>query len=335
MDKSIGLIDYGGKITNLALMKLSTYYKEKGYRVALNSFPSQVEKVYCSVVFAKDKQKAMQLKSIYPDIEFGGTGWDIHKELPPEIEACRPDYDLYKMEDIYPRLGGIGTKAAKMKKAQVIVDAGIGFTARGCVRTCGFCVVPEKEGRLKKVGEIKDIINPRSNVLIILDNNFTASDDILDRLKEIKERNLVIDITQGIDIRTITPEIAKALSEVKHLRSVHYAWDLIGFENSVLQGIETLSQFIKKWRHLCFTLVGYNTSFEEDMYRFHRLNELGVDPFVMVYNNGQKDLRLHHFARWVNGRIYKTCRFEEYTRWGKVRDEYLAGPGLTLPYHLI
>lgn len=198
MKKLIGLIDYGGKITNLALMKLSTFYKEQGYGVVLNNFtPSMVGKVYCSVVFAKDRQKAMQLKSIYPNIEFGGTGWDIHKDLPPEIESCLPDYDLYRVGDIYPRLGGIGTKASKMRKAQVLVDAGIGFTVRGCVRSCGFCLVPKKEGQLRKVAEIKDLINPKSNVVVLLDNNFTADENILEKLKEIKERNLVIDITQG------------------------------------------------------------------------------------------------------------------------------------------
>lgn len=125
----------------------------------------------------------------------------------------------------------------------------------------------------------------------------------------------------------MTPDIAKALSEVKHLRSVHYAWDLMGFEDSVMRGIDTLSLFVKKWRHLCFTLTGYNTSFEEDVYRFHKLVESGVDPFVMVYNSGKEDTRLLHFARWVNGRIYKTCKFEEYIPWAKVRESYLSGVG--------
>ena len=63
-------------------------------------------------------------------------------------------------------------------------------------------------------------------------------------------------------------------------------------------------------------LVGFNTSFEENMYRFRKLTELKVDPFGMIYNE-KKDVRLRHFARWGNSRIYKTCSFEEYDPWKK------------------
>jgi hypothetical protein len=68
-------------------------------------------------------------------------------------------------------------------------------------------------------------------------------------------------------------------------------------------------------------LVGFNTSFEEDMYRFRMLRELKVDPYVMIYNQ-LKDVRLKHFARWVNGRIYKSCTWEEYEPWIKSQVEY-------------
>ena len=48
----VGLIDFDGKIPNLALMKLSTYHKAMGDTVVLNNFtPGQVDMVYCSVVF--------------------------------------------------------------------------------------------------------------------------------------------------------------------------------------------------------------------------------------------------------------------------------------------
>lgn len=127
-------------------------------------------------------------------------------------------------------------------------------------------------------------------------------------------------INQGCDVRLINEDIAKALSEVKHLRSLHYAWNLMGFEKEVMEGIRTLSKYIKPYKHMCFMLVGFNTSFEEDIYRFRKLRELKVDPFVMVYNENEKgDIRLKHFARWVNSRIYKSCNFEEYTPWIKAQ----------------
>lgn len=316
----IGLIDFDGKIPNLALMKLSTYYKQKGAVVYLNNVPRDVDMVYCSVLFTWNKSKAFKLQGIYKNIEFGGTGWDIQKQLPEEIERCKPDYELYKVEDIYKRLGGIMKKETKIRKAETIVNMGLGFSSRGCVRNCSFCFVPVKEGKFKQVAEIKDLINTKSNVITLLDNNFTADPYMIEKCQEIKERKLVVDISQGIDVRLITEEKASALSEIKHLRSLHYAWDLMSFEKSVLEGIKILSKHIKTWRHMCFMLVGYNTSFEEDMYRFTRLIELKVDPYVMIYNK-QGDPKLKHFARWVNGRIYKKCKWNEYEPWVKSQNQ--------------
>lgn len=314
---TIGLIDLDGKLPNLALCKLSTYHKAKGDTVVLNDFTA--DKQYCSVIFERNRKEAEKLLLQYPHMIIGGTGWDLSVKLPPEIHNCKPDYDLYATDFIYKRiLGGIATKQSKLKKAEVIASAGIGFTSRGCVRTCGFCIVPKSEGELRQENEIKDLLNPRSNVLILLDNNLTADPYVLDKLREIKERGLVVDITQGIDIRLLTPETAHALSEVKHLRSIHYAWDLMNFERTVLEGIKILSQHIKVWKHMCFMLVGFNTTFEEDMYRFRRLIEIGVKPYVMVYNR-KPDVRLKHFAGWVNSRKYTVCAFEEFTPWVKAR----------------
>lgn len=317
----IGLIDIDSKLPNLALMKISDYYKSLGEPVEFVQPGQEYEKIYASAIFTKSKPICEKLQDQYGDrIEIGGTGWDISKTLPEDIERMKPDYDLYNSEMIYKRIcRGIGTKEAKMKKAEQIVNAGMGFTSRGCIRNCGFCFVPKKEGNFRQVAEIKDLINPRSNVLILHDNNLTADPNCIDKLHEIRDRGLIVDINQGCDIRLINEDIAKALSEVKHLRSLHYAWDLMAYEKQVLKGIEILKKHIKAYKHMCFMLVGFNTEFEEDMYRFRKLKELGVDPFVMVYNN-EGDVKIKHFARWVNGRIYKKCtNFNDYWPW--VRDQ--------------
>lgn len=195
---------------------------------------------------------------------------------------------------------------------------GIGFTSRGCIRKCSFCVVPEKEGSFHQVSDLKNIVRPGSDVICLLDSNLTADPDCIEKLNEIKDRGLILDLTQGIDIRLVNEEIALALSEVRHLRSIHYAWDLMAHEKSVMKGIKTLKRYIKPWKHMCFMLVGYNTSFEEDMYRFKKLTEEKVDPYVMIYNKID-DTKLKHFARWVNGRIYKKCSFSDYRPWAKIK----------------
>jgi len=319
---AIGLIDIDSKIPNLALMKISNHYKSLGEEVEFVKPNKKYKKIYASAIFTKSKGKCLELQEYYGDvIELGGTGWDLYKVLDNKIEHMVPDYNLYTPEEIASRMKGIGTKEHKLKKAIEIVSAGMGFTSRGCVRNCGFCFVPKKEGSFHHVAEIKDLINPKSNILILHDNNLTADPNCINKLHEIRDRKIIVDINQGCDVRLVNEDIARALGEVRHLRSLHYAWDLMGFEKQVMEGIKTLSKYIKPYRHMCFMLVGYNTSFEEDMYRFKKLREMKIDPFVMVYNQ-LENVTLKHFARWVNSRIYKKCHWEEYWPW--VRDQVIV-----------
>ena len=52
------------------------------------------------------------------------------------------------------------------------------------------------------------------------DNNLTAVPNCIDKLKEIKERGLIVDINQGCNVRLMNNYIAAALAGVKHLRSL-------------------------------------------------------------------------------------------------------------------
>jgi hypothetical protein len=67
-----------------------------------------------------------------------------------------------------------------------------------------------------------------------------------------------------------------------------------------------------------YILVGYNTSFEDDVYRCEKLRSLGVQPYVMRY---QKAPNLNALARWVNSAYAfwsKECpTFSLYTRKAK------------------
>lgn len=333
----IGLWDIDSKLPNLASMKRSNYYKSLGEQVGLVDINNLgiYRKIYASCLFTWNRDKCLKFKEQLGDrIEFGGTGWDFkeingelkeitHTVLPLEIENMKPDYELYTPEIIYERIrGGIGKKDSKMQKAKAITEMGMDFSSRGCVRKCSFCLVHKKEGCFKQAKEIRDIINPKSNFITLLDNNLTADPYCIEKLNEIRDRKLIVNISQGIDVRLITEEKAKALSEVKHQRSIHYAWDLPEPESQVLQGIDILSQYIKPYRHMCYVLVGFNTSFEEDMYRVLKLKDLKIDPYVMIYNKNQrKDERLKHFARWVNGRIYKVSEWKDYEPWVKAQNK--------------
>lgn len=336
-EKLIGLIDVDGKLPNLALMKISSHYKSHGEQVEfVCRDPKEYKKVYASCLFTWNRNLCKELFNIYGDkLIIGGTGWDFieidgkltevtHTELSLEIEKCIPDYDLYSVEMVYENAckGGIATKKSKLEKSKTIVDMGTGFTSRGCIRNCDFCIVPQKEGCLHKVAEIKDLINPKSNIITLYDNNLTADPDCIDKLHEIRDRKLKVNISQGIDVRLLNEEKAKALGEVKHLRSLHYAWDLMDSENKIIEGIRLLKDYVKAWRHMCFILTGFNTSFEEDMYRIEKLKDLGIEPYVMKYNKRNDDNRLNQLAGWVNSRKHTCCKFEDFTPWINAKTDY-------------
>ncbi len=138
----IGLIDIDSKIRNLALMKLSSYYKNLGEEVEFVQPNKDYEKIFASAIFTRSKDKCLKLQEKYGNkIQIGGTGYDIKKELDPAIERMKPDYELYSAEMIAARMRGMMTKQRKLEKATEIVNAGMGFTSRGCVRECGFCFV--------------------------------------------------------------------------------------------------------------------------------------------------------------------------------------------------
>ncbi len=324
----IGLIQIDGKLPNLALMKISSYYKAQGYQVEWANLQSrrEYEKVFASAIFTWNRPEAELLTKRYENIDIGGTGWDLKKELPAEIESCKPDYDLYTL-DVVLRMNksgsarGVKTKESHLKHCADIVNMGFGFSSRGCVRNCEFCFVPQKEGAIRQASPISEIINPRSNIITLLDNNMTADRLCVEKLTEIKERGLIVNLCQGIDIRLMSEEKAKAFGAVKHYKQIHYSWDLMEYEAAVWQGIEVLSSHIKPYNQMCYVLCGFNTTFEEDVYRVKKLMDYGISPYVMVYNKRRDDKRLNYFQSWVNRRICKADLFENYAPYKKWREE--------------
>ena len=89
------------------------------------------------------------------------------------------------------------------------------------------------------------------------------------------------------------------------------AWDNIKDEKQILRGVEILKQWMPKGSLMAYVLIGFNTFEEEDLYRVIKLNELGVDPFIMPYN--KTDPYQKRFARWVNHKaIFKSVKWENY-----------------------
>lgn len=303
------MVSVDSRIPNLALMKLSAWHKKRGDSVKLFSplFDSP-ELIYASKVFTDT-----------PDFEYfpegvpvvkGGTGYDIHSELPPEVDSICPDYFLFP--DCYA----------------------MGFTTRGCIRKCPFCVVPEKEGRIREVADIYQFWTGQEH-LMLLDNNLTAAPEhfALVVRQLIKER-IVVDFSQGLDIRLITPDMAQLLAKVRLWKQIHIAFDNLSVESAVRSGVALLKENgVPPRKLMAYVLIGYDTTPEEDLYRVEVLRALKVDPFVMPFN--RDDPYQKRFARWVNHKaIFMSTPWEKYmpSRKGKaVAEGGLCGEGRVHP----
>ena len=178
------------------------------------------DKIYASIIYKKNKHVLDYLLSTYPgaDIDIGGSGYDLHKELPPEIECMQPDYSLYPE-----------------------CDFSIGFSSRGCIRKCSFCVVPEKEGKFRRTRHPQEWYNPEYKKIVFLDNNILADKDwVMEVTDWCLDKKLKMRFLQGLDIRLVDEQIAKRLFEIRNHHTLSFAWDNLADEKIIREKIELL-----------------------------------------------------------------------------------------------
>ena len=292
------LIDVDSKIPNLALMKLSAYYKSKGHEVGF--CVSDPDKVYASVIFRKNKHMVDGLPFFYPgaDIVVGGSGYDLSVTLPDDVELMKPDYDLYPE-----------------------CESSIGFSTRGCFRKCHFCIVPEKEGRFRTVQHPREWYDERFDKIMFLDNNIIADKNWFFEVTDwCIEKNLQVWFTQGLDIRLLDEEVAKQLLQMKVWKGIFFAWDHIEDETNIKEKIAVLEQagFSKsKLKSLVqfYVYVDSDQEYESGVYRCRELKKQNCNPFVMYNIDNKKSKRIKELQRWANRKwAFWSCDISEYTR---------------------
>ena len=279
----VGLIDVDSKIPNLALMKISNYHKLKGDSVKwYRPLFDNLDKLYLSKVFNFTPDY-----KYLPDCEIvkGGSGYDVKSKLELNIESTDPDYSIYPT-----------------------CNYSIQFFSRGCIRNCPFCIVREKEGYINPVKPMR--LNPKGKHIEILDNNFFANPEWKQASEQILEWNQPVNF-HGVDARIMTEEHAYYLNQFKHLKQMHIAWD--NPKEDLLPKLKEITKHIKPYKLMCYVLIGYWSTKEEDLYRVEKLRKLKIDPFVMAYD--KSDIYQKNFARWVNHKaIWRTVKWEDYKK---------------------
>jgi len=246
------IIDVDSKIPNLALKKIEKYHLDRGDEVIwdIPLYAHISDKIYVSCVFAKNKNKAKEWEG---RALIGGSGYSLDIELPAEIEKIKPRINL-------------------------------GFTTRGCIRNCKFCIVPKKEGGIH---------------VVLLDNNILALPKHFKFIcRQARENNIRLDFNQGLDCRLLTDEICRELKQTK-LKDLRFAYDDIGNFKSVKRALDLLDKY-NLHHTFWYVLIGFNSTLEEDLERVNYLKSRNQRVFAMRYNFNRTDRRLMMFARWVN-----------------------------------
>ena len=291
---NISLIPVDSQYPNLAIMKISAFHKAQGDTVDWYNGIDHYDKVYMAKVFTFTPDYGYYINA--DQVERGGTGYDIHKTLPPEIDRLQPDYALYP---------------------QIDRKTAYGFLTRGCPNRCKWCVVPQKEGKIAPYMDVDEIaVDGRTN-LILMDNNVLASDYGLRQIEKIIRRKYRVDFNQGLDARLVTDDIARMLARVKWIKRIRFGCDTPAQIAECERAINLLEKYGYHGEVFLYCIL---MEFEESFLRINhwRGRYKKVIPHAQPYRDldnphqvipqWQKDL-----ARWADRKeLYKSVEFKDY-----------------------
>lgn len=275
---NILIIDIDSKIPNLALKKVEKYHRDLGDNIEfVPMMRSWADKVYVSCIFTKNRHLCQEWEND-SKVMIGGTGYDLTIKLPKEIE------------DVKPKIN-------------------IGFTTRGCVRKCDFCIVPQKEGGMQIVGDIYDIWDGKSKEIEILDNNILAMPQHFKGISNQLKKEKIRLKENGLDLRILyaNKSLLPYLKQIKHYQ-YKFAWDID--DDDMVERLKWLRENLGCC--LIYVIVGF-LPFEKIMWKLQVLKDMGHDPYIMRHEKVYNEKRYIQLARWVNQPAqFKKKTFEQF-----------------------
>jgi len=252
---------------NLALMKISTYHRNRGDEVKLNMPLWPADYRYGSYIFENSVRFSAE--------DIGGIAVGPKIELGEEIEKLKPDYSLFNL------------------------NYSLGYTFRDCYRKCPFCKVPllPKDKAHYSIWEFHD---PKFTEIELLNNNTFYDALWRDTFMEIYQAKLRIIDNNGNDLRLLDDYKAWWIKRLKWKNQPKFAWDRIEDEKKIIEGMKLLQKY--KIDAMIYVLMGFDTTMEENIYRCEIINSMGFDPFPMLY---QPTKQLRAFRRMIYLRCYR------------------------------
>ena len=272
----IGLIDIEPKIFNTAYMQIAYHHKQQGDTVewAAPLEYDKYDKLYCSSIFGFTNKTQVPDRAIC-----GGTGFDLTTILPFD---CDYDYSIYPT-----------------------CDRSFVWFSRGCIRDCSFCIVQQKEGKLKAVEPKK--LNPNGKYIVVQDNNFFANRTWRGAILYLNAKRQPVDF-QGVDVRIINRDQCKALSKMRHYKQIKIAWD--DPRDNLTERMCNLLTYIPPHKVMCYVLIGHASNINQDIMRIKALRKLKISPYVMCID--RQNPYQKKFQRWVNGHAYRNIEWGDF-----------------------
>jgi hypothetical protein len=333
------LLDNGTRHPNLALLKISGYCKSFGHNVRLIQSYDEVAKdgqinyldfdllVMSRVFKFTQVPDIIYLMIKQGFIAYGGTGFfEINGPvLPKAVEHFKPDYTLYN-DYIEWKTGGDEKK--KKRDWDDYISYSIGFTTRGCIRHCDFCVNRLSNG-VTYWSPVKEFLDESRPKIYLWDDNIMAAPPRVFKLvmDDLQATGKPFQFRQGMDIRLMTEEKAQLLCSVKYYGDYIFAFDHYRMDDpkeekqveQILRGLNVWTKYCTKETKL-YVLVAFDSQDEKDiegtLYRIKTLMEYGCLPYIMRFEK-YKESRFKslytQLARWCNQpNFFKKMSFRQY-----------------------